>query len=108
VFKFDWANTAAMQGTGAIRFLPSLGVNLTYGIDSIALWLMILTAFLQPLMVVGSFTAIDRDRRTYYAWLTALQAALFGVFAAQDLILFYVCFEFTLLPLYVLINLFGS
>lgn len=108
IARFDWGDAAAVQGAGAIKFLPALGVNLTYGIDSIALWLMILTAFLQPLMVVGSFTAIDRDRKTYYAWLTALQAALFGVFAAQDLILFYVCFEFTLLPLYVLINLFGS
>lgn len=106
--RFDWADAAAIQGTGVIEFLPALGINLSYGIDSISLWLIILTAFLQPLMVIGSFTAISKDRRTYYAWLTALQAALFGVFAAQDLILFYICFEFTLLPLYVLINLFGS
>ncbi|MGP1345170.1 MAG: complex I subunit 4 family protein [Phycisphaerales bacterium] len=108
VARFDWGAGAAVQGAGSIPFLPDLGVNLSYGIDAISLWLIILTAFLQPLMVVGSFTAIDRDVRTYYAWLTGLQGALFGVFAAQDLVFFYICFEFTLLPLYVLINLFGS
>ena len=108
VARFDWGSGAAVQGAGSIPFLPDLGVNLSYGIDSISLWLIILTAFLQPLMVIGSYTAIDRDVRTYYAWLTALQGALFGVFAAQDLVFFYICFEFTLLPLYVLINLFGS
>jgi NADH-quinone oxidoreductase subunit M len=46
--------------------------------------------------------------KTYYAWLLVLQAAMLGVFVARDIIFFYVCFEFTLIPMYILISLWGS
>ena len=106
---FDWADAAAQQFTGtSIPILPELGIGFSVGADSIALWLIALTALLQPLMVIGSYSSITKNKRTYYAWLTALQAPMIGVFAAQDLIFFYVCFELTLIPMYVLISVFGS
>lgn len=108
--RFDWSNAAAMQlGTeSGVPLIPDLGVTLSTGVDSIALWLILLAAFLQPLMVWGSSTAITENRRSYYAWLTALFPAMVGVFVARDLIFFYACFELTLLPMYVLISSFGS
>ena len=107
---FDWSNAASMQlGTASgLPLLPDFGLTLSLGVDSVALWLIILAAFLQPLMVLGSFTAITSNTKAYYAWLSALQAAMVGVFAAGDLLFFYFCFELTLVPMYILISVFGS
>ena len=72
------------------------------------LWLIVLAAFLQPLMVIGSYSSITSNLKQYFGWLMALQAAMVGVFAARDLLFFYFCFELTLVPMYVLISMFGS
>lgn len=106
--RFDWSAAASMQFTGGVTFIEPLGISLSVGVDSVALWLIVLTAFLQPLCVWGSYSAITERVKTYYAWLMALQAAMIGVFAARDLIFFYICFEFTLVPMYILISLYGS
>ncbi len=108
LFRFDWSDSAAFQFYTSAPLLPELGITFSFGVDSVALWLLALTALLQPLCVFGSFTAIKDRVRTYYAWLMALQAAMIGVFVARDLIFFYLSFEFTLLPMFVLISLFGS
>ncbi len=110
---FDWASPAAFQlgtaaGDNGVPLLPAFGVYLTTGVDSVALWLIALAALLQPLMVFGSYTAIKQHHKTYYGWLTLLQAAMIGVFAARDLLFFYFCFELTLVPMFVLISMFGS
>lgn len=106
--KFDWANPAAFQMVASFPLVDTLGITLSVGIDAVALWLIILTAVLGPLCVIGSFTAIQTRPKTYYLWLSILQAAMVGVFASRDMIFFYICFEFTLLPMYILISLWGS
>ncbi|MCH2137703.1 MAG: NADH-quinone oxidoreductase subunit M [Phycisphaerales bacterium] len=78
------------------------------GADSVAMVLVLLTTFLMPLAVLGSWTAVTTRRREFFAWLMVLQAAMTGVFLARDLVLFYVCFEFTLVPMYFLIAIYGS
>lgn len=109
VLVFDWNYAADKSQLGlAFEWLPRLGLRFALGVDSIALWLIVLTALLGPLCVLGSWTAITSQRRTFYAWLLVLQAAMTGVFAAGDLVLFYICFEFTLIPMFVLIRVFGS
>lgn len=107
VFNWDFTATATQLGT-TVEWLPSLGLGLSLGVDSVALWLIVLTALLGPLCVLGSWTAITEQQRTFFAWLLILQAAMTGVFAARDLMLFYICFEFTLIPMFVLIRVFGS
>ncbi|MCA9309655.1 MAG: NADH-quinone oxidoreductase subunit M [Phycisphaerales bacterium] len=109
-FMFPWEDSAAYHALGveSVPFLPSLGVQMSFGVDAVAMWLIILTGFLAPLTIWGSFTAIQERERTYYAWLMALNAAMFGVFVARDIIFFYVAFEFTLVPLFILISLYGS
>ena len=105
---FDWTNAASMQFQASRPWLPTLGLELSVGVDSVALLLIALTVLLGPICVLASFTGITDKVKTYYAWLLVLQAAMTGVFAARDLIVFYTCFEFTLVPMYVLIALYGS
>lgn len=104
-----FSNDTPFQAEGTLTWLPALGLNLSVGIDSIAALLIALTLLLGPICVGASWTAIPDSRgRLFYGWLLVLQAAMVGVFAARDLLLFYTCFEFTLLPMFVLINEFGS
>ncbi|MBL8746192.1 MAG: NADH-quinone oxidoreductase subunit M [Phycisphaerae bacterium] len=106
--RFDWDHGATYQFANSFAVLPEMGVHLSYGVDAVAMWLVILTAVLQPICVKASKTAVTENHRAFYAWLTALQAPMLGVFFARDLVFFYTCFEFTLVPMYVLISLFGS
>ena len=108
LFQFDWSRTAEFQGAGSIPWMPSLGMELSVGVDSVAMLLVALTALLGPICVIASYTAIREKTQTFYAMLLILQAAMFGVFCARDLVFFYICFEFTLIPMYVMISLFGS
>ena len=104
---FDF-ETKHAQHTFSIDWFQSLGIKLSLGVDGVTIMLLALTVLLGPLCVLGSWTAIKDRPKTFYAWLMILQAAITGVFCARDLVLFYVCFEFTLIPMFVLINLFGS
>jgi NADH-quinone oxidoreductase subunit M len=90
------------------ELLPSLGISLTLGADSVSMLLILLTALLMPLTVLGSWTAVKERLREYYAWLLVLSTAMIGVFLARDLVVFYVCFEFTLVPMFFLIAIYGS
>ena len=121
VFKlYEWDNTAQIQFPSSLQWLPSLGastrtdgaalrgVTLSVGVDSVAMLLIGLTALLGPICVLASFTAITERPKTYYSWLLVLQAAMTGVFVARDIVMFYICFEFTLIPMWILIHLYGS
>ncbi len=105
---FDWSRGNVDQMLVSIEWAPALGLNLALGVDSVSLLLIALTILLGPICVIGSFTAITENQKTFYAWLLILQSAMVGVFCARDLVLFYICFEFTLVPMYVLIAMFGS
>jgi NADH-quinone oxidoreductase subunit M len=79
-----------------------------FGMDSISLWLVLLTVFLQPLVVLSSWDVIKERAIEYYAWMTLLLAAMVGVFVARDLLLFYVFFELTLIPMFFIIGIWGG
>ncbi|HPF38259.1 MAG TPA: NADH-quinone oxidoreductase subunit M [Phycisphaerae bacterium] len=85
-----------------------LRLSYKLGVDGISLPLMLMTAMLTMLAIWASFTAIQTRHREYYALLLLLLGAMLGVFCARDLLLFYVCFEFTLIPLYFLIGIWGG
>ncbi|MCC6659880.1 MAG: NADH-quinone oxidoreductase subunit M [Phycisphaerales bacterium] len=113
---FNWDQSAAFQFStaddvwlySAAPGIGALGFHLSVGVDSVALLLIGMTALLGPICVLGSYSAITERVKSYYAWLLVLQAAMTGVFAARDLLLFYICFEFTLIPMWVLISVYGS
>lgn len=105
---FDFTDGATLQLTSNMSWMPSLGISLSFGIDSISMWLILLTTFLMPITILGTWNDGGKRPREFYLWLLALEGALIGVFAATDLILFYVFFELTLVPLFFLIGIFGS
>jgi NADH-quinone oxidoreductase subunit M len=86
------------------------GLRISYhvGLDAISAPLVALTGLLVPLSVACGFASIKRRVREYYAWMLALTAGMFGVFVARDVLLFYIFFEFTLVPLYFLIGIWGG
>jgi NADH-quinone oxidoreductase subunit M len=106
--EFDYTDAGSFQGVKTWAWIDQLGLQLSIGVDSVALLLIALSALLGPVCVLASKTAILENRKLYYAWLLILQSAMVGVFASRDLVLFYICFEFTLLPMFVLIRMFGS
>src|SRR5205807_4565068 len=99
---------------GTLSFRPenfqvqSLGFGLTLRVDAIGLWLAILTAFLQPLVIGFSFGSIVDREREYYGWMNALLLTMLGVFVAGDLLLSYVFFELTLVPMFFIIGIWGG
>lgn len=106
--KFDFTQGAVTQFEHSIAWVPGLGLEFSIGSDAVSLLLILLSVLLGPIVVLASKSAITKDRKMYYAWLTVLQGAMVGVFASQDLLLFYICFEFTLLPMFILIRKYGS
>ncbi|MEM1354554.1 MAG: NADH-quinone oxidoreductase subunit M [Planctomycetota bacterium] len=104
---FDWSNSGELQFVGQIPWVPGFGLGFDYGMDGMSLWLVLLTTFLMPIVVLGSLVEVKGDMRTFHFWLHILEAALIGTFIARDIIFFYVCFEFTLIPLFFLIGIFG-
>lgn len=101
------------SGFGVID-LPWLGSNsildirFAIGLDGLGLWLFVLTSLLMITAVLISWEAITSNAALYYAMLLLLEFGCLGVFAARDIILFYVFFEFTLIPLFFLIGIWGS
>lgn len=78
------------------------------GIDGLNVWLILLTALLMMTSVLVSWTAITERVHEFHAWLFVLQLGMTGVFASFDLILFYVFFELTLVPLFFVIGIWGG
>jgi NADH-quinone oxidoreductase subunit M len=88
--------------------LTAIHASFTLQLDSISLWLVLLTAVLMPLAVAASFYSIKDRAKEYYAWMLLLQSAMLGVFVAGDLLLFYVFFELTLVPMFFIIGIWGG
>ena len=84
------------------------GFGWALGIDGIALVLIQLTAFLMPICIGASWRAIDKRVPEYMAYFMLMEALIFGVFTAQDLFLFYVFFEGGLIPMYLIIGIWGG
>ena len=101
---------AALIGEFDLPWIETSGLSIHYhvGLDALSAPLVLLAGLLAPLAVACSFTSIKHRTREYYFWLLALTAGMFGVFAARDMLLFYIFFEFTLVPLYFLIGIWGG
>jgi NADH-quinone oxidoreductase subunit M len=89
-------------------WIPTWGVRFTLGVDGIALMMVLLTTFIMPLAVLGSWTSVRTKTRSYYALLLILTTGMLGVFLARDLFLFYVMWEVMLVPMYFIIGIWGG
>ena len=104
----NWLAGAPTNAAIDVPWVPALGIRFTMNVDGVAMSLIALAAFLGPICVLASYSAITMRIRTYYGWLLVLQSVMTAVFMARDAALFYVLFEFTLVPMFVLISLYGS
>ena len=84
------------------------GIGWALGIDGIALMLIMLTVFLMPICIGASWRSIDKRVPEYMAAFLLMEALMLGVFAAQDLFLFYVFFEGGLIPMFLIIGIFTA
>src|SRR6185369_3234729 len=85
-------------------------INARYhlGVDGISLWLVLLTTLLMPIAILSSWTSVTKRQLTYYALLLLLESAMLGVFVSLDLLLFYLFFEASLIPMFFLIGIWGG
>lgn len=110
VMGFDGAESDSYAVTEFTWVPETVGfdLSLSVGIDGLGLWLYALSALLMVTAILVSWDAIKERDFLFYSMLLLLEAGCLGVFAARDLLLFYVFFEFTLIPLFFLIGIWGS
>jgi len=105
--RFDRTD-ADLQFAESYAWIPGIGARIDLAVDGVSLVLILLTTFLVPLILVASWDSIRDRPAAYTAAFLVLEAAVIGVFAATDLLLFYVLFEFTLVPMYLIIGVWGG
>jgi NADH-quinone oxidoreductase subunit M len=106
-FGFD-NQTAAMQFVERYNWLPQYGVDYYVGVDGFSLLLILLTTFLTPICVLATWEDIQHRVKEFMICLLALMSGMIGVFASLDLFLFYVFWEVMLIPMYLLIGVWGN
>jgi len=104
---FD-GDQAGLQFETRPPWIPDWGVHYQIGLDGYNVLLVLLTGFLGPLVVAGAFTAITKDVKLFYAMLLLIQFAMLGTFLAQDLFVFYIFWETMLIPMFLLIGIWGG
>ena len=97
-----------MQFVEHASWIARFNVNYFLGIDGISLWLVILTAFISIIVVVAGWVVIEKRVAQYMGSFLILSGLMIGVFCALDGLLFYVFFEATLIPMYIIIGIWGG
>ena len=105
--RFDAQQFKFLEGT-ANNWIPSIGAGYNLGIDGISFLLIMLTTMLGWISILSSWTAIETRVKEYYVWFLVLQTGMLGVFMALDFFLFFVFWEAMLVPMYLLIGIWGG
>jgi NADH-quinone oxidoreductase subunit M len=105
---WQFAPDGGMQFLTDYAWITPWGIRYTVGIDGITLFLVLLTTFLMPLSVLGSWSYITKRERGFYALMLVLTTGMIGVFVSLDLFLFYVMWEVMLIPMYFIIGVWGG
>jgi NADH-quinone oxidoreductase subunit M len=101
-------STAAMQFVEKILWIPAFAVNYHLGVDGISLWFVLLTAFITIIVVLAGWEVITSRISQYMAAFLILSGLMIGVFVALDGLLFYIFFEATLIPMYIIVGVWGG
>jgi NADH-quinone oxidoreductase subunit M len=106
---FNAANPQ-LQMVAKYSWISVAGWNIYYhmGIDGLSILLVLLTAFLTPISILSTWTAVEERVKDFMIFFLMLEVGMMGVFLAQDLFLFYIFWEFTLVPMYFLIGVWGG
>ncbi|MDP3185265.1 MAG: proton-conducting transporter membrane subunit, partial [Anaerolineales bacterium] len=104
------ADAGALHLTISLPWIQVAGWNITYamGVDGLSILLVLLTTFLTPISILSTWTAVEERVKDFMVFFLLLEVGMLGVFMAQDLFLFYIFWEFTLVPMYFLIGIWGG
>jgi NADH-quinone oxidoreductase subunit M len=107
-----WANfnpaTAGMQFVERLAWIPRFNIHYHLGVDGISMLFIVLNSFITPLVVIAGWTVIEKRVGQYMGAFLIMSGLLNGVFAALDGMLFYVFFEATLIPMFIIIGVWGG
>ena len=105
---------SAAVGTGGFLFeqnvpwIRAINTNYHIGVDGLSFWLVILTTFIMPIAVLSTWHAVEKKATAFYIFLLLLESAMIGVFVSLDLLVFYLFFEASLVPMFFLIGIWGG
>ena len=100
--------TAELQFVEQLPWIELLGASYLLGVDGLSVWFVLLTAFITIIVVVAGWEVIESRVHQYMAAFLILSGLMVGVFSALDGLLFYVFFEATLIPMYIIIGAWGG
>lgn len=106
-FNLEASGTQQFLTEGG-RILPGMDIKYLVGLDGLSLLLFMLTSLMGPIVILSSWKSVKKSLTGYLCMLLILQTASLGVFAALDLVVFYVFFELSLIPMYFLIGIWGG
>jgi len=104
---FNWSDSG-FNHVVDVEWVKSLGIHFHLGADGISLWLVLLTTFLMPIVLLSSWTAIHKKVREFVVVMLILETGMIGTFLALDLFVFYVFWEIMLIPMYFIIGIWGG
>ncbi len=105
---------SAIAGAGGFFFemnvpwIRAINTNFHVGVDGLSFWLVILTTFIMPIAVLSTWNAVEKRPTAFYVFLLLLESAMIGVFVSLDLLVFYLFFEASLIPMFFLIGIWGG
>jgi len=105
--SFD-PSSAALQLVERHQWIERFGITYFLGIDGLSLWLVLLTTFLTPVVILGAWNSIQERAKGFHACFFILQTAMLGTFLAMDAIFFYVFWELSLVPMYFIVGIWGG
>jgi len=91
-----------------VPWIRSINTNFHVGVDGLSFWLLILTTFIMPIAVISTWHAVEKRVTAFYVFLLLLESAMIGVFVSLDLLVFYLFFEASLIPMFFLIGIWGG
>lgn len=91
-----------------IPWIKAINTNYHVGVDGLSLWLVVLTTFIMPIAVLSTWHAVEKRTTAFYIFLLLLESAMLGVFVSLDLLVFYLFFEASLIPMFFLIGIWGG
>jgi NADH-quinone oxidoreductase subunit M len=110
---FVLADNAKVSANGfyfekSVPWIKAINTNYHVGVDGLSVWLIILTTFIMPIAVLSTWRAVEKRHAAFYVFLLLLESAMIGVFVSLDLLVFYLFFEASLVPMFFLIGIWGG
>ena len=102
------ASTNGFQFEKSVPWITAINSNYHVGVDGLSIWLVLLTTFIMPISVVSTWHAVEKKPTAFYIFLLLLESAMIGVFVSLDLLVFYLFFEASLVPMFFLIGIWGG